>query len=163
MNKKRLHLLQDIPIFGGVSAQTLEFIIARATYITLEKGQFLFREGEPGETMFVLEEGSVAILKAWRGKDYLLGKLGTGDCVGEMSLFDLNPRSASVAALSHCEAIVISHNLFYELHKQDIYQYALIQLNISREVCRRLRDADQQLFRAKLEADLINGEYVFHI
>jgi CRP-like cAMP-binding protein len=70
---------------------------------------------------------------------------------------DLGPRSASVRALGDCTAICISAANLYQLYTLDLKQFTLIQMNMGREVCRRLREADSRLFRAKMalpEADL---------
>jgi CRP-like cAMP-binding protein len=69
---------------------------------------------------------------------------------------DHYPRSASVRAVSDCTAICVSAANLYEIYERDVKQFALIQMNIGREVTRRLRKADDQLFCAKFgpEADI---------
>jgi len=83
--------------------------------------------------MFVLELGKAAVLKSWHGEDCFLQTLKEGDCFGEMAVSGL-------------------------LSTQRLYQvYALIQMNMGREVCRRLREANSRLFSAKMgtpEADI---------
>jgi CRP-like cAMP-binding protein len=102
--------------------------------------------------MFVLESGEVAVLKRWEGRQYLLGNLRQGDCFGEMALLDLFPRSASVLALAPCTAIELSTASFFSLYETDIEQFALVQMNIARELSRRLRAADERRFRAQVGA-----------
>jgi len=63
-----------------------------------------------------------------------------------MSLIDLFPRSTSVRAQKPCTAIEISSDALYEIYKRDLEQFALIQMNIAREISRRLRGADERLF-----------------
>ncbi len=153
MHKERLALLQDMPVFGGLLPDTLEYLVSMAQQIPFETNTFLYREGESADSMLVLEDGEVAILKERDGKTYQLGVLGRGDCVGEMALIDMRPRSASVRALSPCKALIINHGAFCQLHKRDIYQFTLLQLNISREICRRLRKVDGKLFDAMLKLE----------
>jgi CRP-like cAMP-binding protein len=102
--------------------------------------------------MFVLETGKVTVLKSWRGQDYLLQTLKEGDCFGEMAVMDYCPRSASVRAVEDCIAIRISAANLYEVYAQDLKQFSLIQMNMGREVCRRLREADNRLFGARMGA-----------
>lgn len=74
-----------------------------------------------------------------------------------MAVIDHCERSASVRAVEDCTAIRISAANLYELYAQDLKQFALIQMNMGREVCRRLRQADSHLFSAKMgapEADI---------
>ena len=102
--------------------------------------------------MFVLESGRVSVMKEWRGRQLLRHEFGPGDCFGEMALMDLLPRSASVQALEDCVAIELRHEHLYRLFKHDAEQFALIQMNMGREVSRRLRDTDELLFRAEMAA-----------
>jgi CRP-like cAMP-binding protein len=97
--------------------------------------------------MFVLESGRAGVFKAWRGEDHQLLELGVGDCFGEMSLMDLGPRSATVRALQDCSALEIDANHLLRLLQLDVEQFALIQMNMGREVCRRLRAMDELLAR----------------
>jgi CRP-like cAMP-binding protein len=100
--------------------------------------------------MFVLEMGKAVALKSWRGQDYLVQTLKEGDCFGEMAVMDHCPRSASVRAVKDCIAIRISAANLYGVYAEDLKQFALIQMNMGREVCRRLREADNRLFGARM-------------
>src|SRR4029453_4855365 len=94
---------------------------------------------------------------SWRGQEHLLSILKEGDCFGEMAIMDLGPRSASVRAVEDCTAIQLSSTDLYQLCTLDLKQFSLIQMNMGREVCRRLREADNRLFRARMgmpEADI---------
>jgi CRP/FNR family transcriptional regulator, cyclic AMP receptor protein len=74
-----------------------------------------------------------------------------------MAVMDRFPRSASVRAVEDCTAIRLSAANLYQVYAQDLEQFALIQMNMGREVCRRLRGADNRLFRARMgmpEADM---------
>ena len=150
MIESRIHLLQNMPIFGGIDANTLELILRQASYIELEQGEHFFHEGESAATMYVLETGSVSVYRAWEGQQYQLRTLGAGDCFGEMALIDCKSRSASVQALEHCQAIAISTSLFAEIYSAYPEQYTLIYMNMGRELCRRLRDSDTRLFMDKV-------------
>jgi len=70
-----------------------------------------------------------------------------------MALLDLFPRSASVLALAPCTAIELSTATLYKLYETHLEQFALIQMNIARELSRRLRAADERLFRTQIGAD----------
>ncbi len=150
MSESKTHLLQGMPIFGGIDENTLGLILQHASYIALDKGMHFFHEGESAATIYVLETGSVGIYRTWKGIKYPLRTLGTGDCFGEMALIDCNSRSASVQALQHCQAIEISTSLLAEIYGEYPQQYTLIYMNMGRELCRRLRDADTRLFMDKI-------------
>ncbi len=149
MAPSKIQLLQDMAIFGGLAAETLEFIVGVAPSVELQEGSYYFREGDPGTNMFVLETGRVSVAKSWAGEEHVLATLSAGGCFGEMALIDFCRRSASVRALEPCTAIEISVATLHALYERDAQQYLMIQMNMGREVSRRLRAADQRLFRAR--------------
>ncbi len=146
MQPVRLELLQRMPIFGAIRDDALLFLLAQAREVSIAAGAYFFREGEPAQSMFVLESGSVAVFKSWQGHDFTLQQLQAGDCFGEMALMDLCPRSASVRAEVECVAIELGAGDLLRLFERDAEQFALIQMNMGREVCRRLRATDEVLF-----------------
>jgi CRP-like cAMP-binding protein len=146
----RIELLQRMPIFGAISESTIDFIVERTRPVTVPAGVFFFREHDPALSMFVLESGRVAVLRQWQGRELLIRELGPGDCFGEMALMDLQPRSASVRAEEACQALELMPDALLALFERDAEQFALIQMNMGREVCRRLRQTDDLLFRARM-------------
>jgi len=157
----RIELLQAMPVFGGVREESLDFLLARSLSVKVAAGEFFFREDDKAQSMFVLEEGQAAVVKSRKGHQYVLSQLAVGDCFGEMSLMDMRPRSASVVAVEECRAIELSGASLYALYQQDLEQFTVIQMNIGREVSRRLRDADERLFQAKVLSAGFVAEYVF--
>ena len=147
MHDARIKLLQGMPIFGGIRADVLQFLLGLCPVVSVPTNEYFFHEHDQADSMFVLEAGKVAVLKSWRGQEYLLKILKEGDCFGEMAVMDLSPRSASIRAIEDCAAIRVSAANLYKLYEQDPKQFALIQMNMGREVTRRLREADDRLFK----------------
>ena len=160
MHEARIELLQRMPVFGGIRADVLQFLLGLCPVVSVPMNEFFFREHDQADSMFVLEAGKVAVLKSWRGQEYLLKTLKEGDCFVEMAIMDHFPRCASVRAVEDCTAIRLSAADLYQVYEQDLKQFALIQMNMGREVTRRLREADNQLFRARFGADA-DSEHVF--
>lgn len=152
MEEARVAALQAMPIFGGLRADVLEALLAASATVRVAPGDYFFRERDRAVSMFVLERGAVELLKAWQGVEHVIGSLAAGDCFGEMALIDLFPRSASVRATEPCTAIELSTESFFRLFETDLEQFALVQTNIARELSRRLRAADEQLFRTRFGA-----------
>jgi CRP-like cAMP-binding protein len=161
MQQARIELLQRMPIFGGIRADTLQFLLDLCPLVSVSTNEFFFREGDQANSMFVLEAGKAAVLKSWQGKEYLLRTLAEGDCFGEIAVMDLCPRSASVRAVENCAAICISAADLYQVYAQDLKQFTLIQMNMGREVCRRLRESENRLFSARMEAPDAEIRHVF--
>ena len=162
MEKARIELLQRMPVFGGIRADILEFLLPLCPIVEVRAGAFFFRENDAADSMFVLDAGKVAVLKSWENEEYLLHTLGRGDCFGEMALMDLMPRSATVRAIEDCRAIQLSAANLYRVYEKDLEQFAMIQMNMGREVSRRLREADERLFRAKMGMPDAEAQHLFH-
>ena len=150
MELAQVDLLQRMPVFGGLSEPALRRLLERATPVHRASGEAFFLEGDAAEAMYVLQNGRVAVTKRWQGFDFVLHELAAGDCFGEMALMDLQPRSASVHALQACDAIAFGTHDMLHLYEADVEQFALMQMNLGREVCRRLRATDEGLFRAAM-------------
>jgi CRP/FNR family transcriptional regulator, cyclic AMP receptor protein len=144
----RVTLLQRMPVFGGIRSDVVQWLVALCPVLCVLENEFFFREGDQADSMFVIQSGKVAVLKSSGKREYLLSTLKEGDCFGEMALMDHGPRSASVRAVLDCSAICLSAADLYKLYSIDPKQFALIQMNLGREVCRRLREANDRLFRA---------------
>lgn len=146
--KERLELLQAMPVFGGLNGPTLELLTHLAQPVTVAAGEHFFREGDETCAMYVLQNGAVEIYKSWQGNSKLLRRMGAGDCFGEMALIDLSPRSASARAMETSEALQVTPAILHELYQNDLEQFTLLQMNMGRELSRRLRRIDDLLFRA---------------
>jgi len=142
----RVRRLQETPLFGAVSDDTVAFVLAKAHWIAGDAGRWFFREGERGASIYWLEQGRVAICMRRGDVDVELRRLGPGDCFGEVALFDFAPRSASVLALEPCRALEITSGLLREVSRRDLEQFTLIQMNLGRELARRVRTAEHRLF-----------------
>ena len=150
MQPTRIDLLQRMPIFGAIREDVLRVLLEHAHAVEVQSGEFFFHEHDQARSMFVLEAGRVSVIKRWRDRDFVLHGLGAGDCFGEMALMDLLPRSASVRADEACRAIELGAADLLHLFEHDAEQFTLIQMNIGREVCRRLRASDELLVRARM-------------
>ena len=93
MDRARIQLLQQMPIFGAIDDEAVQFLLDAVPSVHVPKGGFFFRERDPADSMYVLETGRVSVLKEWSGRELLLHRLEAGDCFGEMALLDLHPRS----------------------------------------------------------------------
>ena len=153
--------MQQMPVFGAIREDTLRFLLEQARAVAVKTGEYFFREYDQADSMFVLVAGRVAVIKSWQGRDLVLHGLGAGDCFGEMALMDLCPRSASVRADEDCRAIELAATDLLYLFERDVEQFALIQMNIGREVCRRLRATDELWFRARMGETAVEPQTLF--
>ncbi|MFO0663799.1 MAG: cyclic nucleotide-binding domain-containing protein [Polyangiaceae bacterium] len=135
--------LAEIGVFGGLSDDARAFFVDNCQFVKLAIGEVAFREGEPGREMYVLLSGELEVLKrSRRGRDTRVAILGPSDCFGEMSVIDLQPRSATLRALAPTKLLRISAEELDLLYRTDVKAYAMLVLNIARDLSRRLRVAD---------------------
>jgi CRP/FNR family cyclic AMP-dependent transcriptional regulator len=93
--------LETSPWFRGLPIELRDYLISHASLLTLEKGQLLYRQGEPSNGLYVILGGAVAMGTVGAdGKEALLAVLGPTAWVGEISLFDGLPRPQDATAIS---------------------------------------------------------------
>jgi len=147
MSDERIKLLQGMPVFGGIREDTLKRLLEKSHTVNCNAGEYFLHQGDQATSMFVLESGKVDVVKTWEGKDYLIRTFGIGDSFGEMSLVDFFPRSASIRARDDCDALEITHSNLFDLYGEDLEQFTIIQMNIGREISRRLRALEEYVFQ----------------
>lgn len=135
--------MRDNRLFQGFKDETLEHLARELPSETVEPGELLIAEGEVASHMYVLLNGEVEVLTASSLGKVRVALLGPGDWVGEMAILDVQPRSATVRALAPTLLLKLtSADVRRLLYDTDLSQYALLMMNIARELSRRLRVAD---------------------
>ena len=138
--------LRNIGLFGALSDAALAHLAGSLSVAAPSAGDTVFREGDEAHDMYVVVSGEMEVLKrSKRGIDARVALLGPGDWFGEMSIVDVQPRSATVRALAPARLLRITSADLDSLYRYDVKSYALIVLNVARELSRRLRVADSIL------------------
>jgi CRP/FNR family transcriptional regulator, cyclic AMP receptor protein len=103
--------LSRLPLFAALDVESATSLEAAMTTRSVPRGHVVFREGDPGDRLFVVLDGKV---KIWRaapdGRENLLAVLGAGEMFGELSLFDPGPRTASVSAVTDSRLASLGHD-----------------------------------------------------
>jgi CRP/FNR family transcriptional regulator, cyclic AMP receptor protein len=135
--------LRNVGLFGALSDEVLDAFTETLTTERLSAGAVVFHEGDAAHCLYVLLEGEVEVLKKSRGaREHRVAILGPTDCFGEMSLIDVQPRSATVRAIAPSRVLRVNSEDFDRLYRHDLKAYSLVVLNIARDLSRRLRVAD---------------------
>ena len=136
--------LATIPLLAGtdLAAQTL---LAREGIVhDFAPGAWIVREGDEGHALFILVEGDVEVVKhADSPHAVTLATLHQGNFFGEMCVVEPMPRAASVRALNSVRAIEIKAATLHHLFQKMPDQYAIVLLNLARDMARRLRSLDE--------------------
>jgi len=115
-----LHLLNQTTLFSGLHDQHKQQIAGVFQRQQFNPGQVIFHEGDPGDSLFVIESGKVAVFvrNPQVGVDFELARLGGGQVFGEMALITEEPRTASVKAVEPTTCLVLPHALFVKICQQ---------------------------------------------
>lgn len=109
--------------------------------MTVDEGKVLFEEGEEGDEMFIIQEGSVRITKNIDGREHTLAVLGKGDFFGEMAIVNRTKRTATAKAASTVRLLRFNREGFLNMVEKN----ARIALNVIDKLCRRLQQANMQI------------------
>ena len=104
-------------------------------------GTVLFKEGETGREMYVIQSGKVKISKQVRGEEQVLAILGPGEFFGEMAILNNKPRSATATVVEESKMLVIDPKTFELLLKNNIE----IAIRMIKKLAQRLQEADDQI------------------
>ena len=136
-------ILRDIGLFGGLDDATLQILARELPTEHVEVGQAVVEEGDTTQEMFVVVGGELEVVKEGRGGDVRVALFGPGDWFGEMSILDVQPRSATVRAVAPTMLVrITAEHVDKLLYRRDLKAYSLLVMNIARELSRRLRVAD---------------------
>ena len=100
--------LKNVPLFSGCTKKELEKVAKAADEIEMKEGTLVVDQGQTGREAFVILQGDVIIRRNGRK----IASLGTGDVVGELSLLDHGPRTASAVCATDCTLLVIDQRRF---------------------------------------------------
>jgi len=107
----------------------------------LEAGKTLFKEGDIGNTMYIIQKGKIKITKRIGDVDKILTVLQKGDFFGEMAIITQAPRTATATAVDDCELLCFNREGFISM----ISKNSNIAMNIIEKLCLRLEKADNQI------------------
>ena len=134
------------PFFGGLSNASLDLLLSMLVERRFEIGAAVVAEGEPGRSMFIVHSGKLEVSRRGKGEPVIhISVLEPGDFFGEMTLIEMQNRSASVVAQSPTVLYELTARQLYTYYKADVHAYVIVMQNINRELCRRLRRADNRI------------------
>ena len=141
----RQDFLGSIPIFAGLNTAALSEIASAVEEAAVCAGDIIVREGEAGNRMFIIFSGCVEVVKHLaQAHETTLAVLRPKDFLGEMSIIECVARSASVRAVNDTSLFALKGTDLYRLFKRQPDQYAIVILNIARDLSRRLRAIDER-------------------
>jgi CRP/FNR family transcriptional regulator, cyclic AMP receptor protein len=140
MLSKKAHLehLRSVPLFSSCSQKDLERIAKASEEITMTAGSMITDQGQTGREAFIVVEGTVTVKR--NGKK--VASLGPGTVVGELSLLDHGPRTATVICDTDCKLLLLDQRHFMPV----LEQVPTLAHKLLASLAGRIRDLDRQYF-----------------
>ncbi|OLP16448.1 transcriptional regulator [Leptolyngbya sp. 'hensonii'] len=133
----RLLFVRGVPMFKELRDDFLVRLASIMDEISFPAKHTIFTQGQEGKSLYIVVSGQVLVHIGSQE----LAQLEQGTCFGEMSLFDAEPRSASVTTLAPCECLVLTQQQLYDA----IEETPGIAINIIRLLTRRIRELNQKI------------------
>jgi CRP-like cAMP-binding protein len=137
-----LKIMRNIELFEGLTDSELEEIAAICVAKRLKKGDILVEEGAPGESFFIITGGAVEVVvnSAFDTSRRAVLNLGAGQLIGEMSLVEQSPRSATVAAIEEPTTVqAIRYDDFHRLCERNTRIGYITMRNMAADISFKLR------------------------
>ncbi len=153
-NEELARLLQRLPIFNSLGAEEAVDLSSRCTGLRYKQGMRLFSEGEFGDSVMVVVSGGVQIsCSVPDGPDLVVASERTGALLGEMSLLDPAPRSATATATEETVVLVIDGSTFADLVAIGHPAASGILRTVAMQACHRLRGLERKVDRLMTSED----------
>ncbi len=127
--------LAQVPLFAGLEPSLRAALATRTRTVRVPAGEWLFRQGEPGDTMYVVRVGRLEVVDEAAGA--VIRELGRGDALGELALLTGSPRSASVRATRASDLLAVERSDFEEV----LHGSPALSLALNRVLAGQLRDS----------------------
>jgi CRP-like cAMP-binding protein len=104
--------LRSTHLFGNLAEEGLRALAAACKHRTLAAGEVLLRQGEPGEEMYLVLDGTLRVTRRDGADEIVLGEVRRGEHVGEIALLEQKPRSATITSLTPCSLLALGRSDF---------------------------------------------------
>jgi len=137
-----LDLIRRIPIFSMLTEAEAVLLSQRAHKVRYKRGENLLTQGQRSDALFIVLTGKArVVVKDLRQREVILSDLQPGECVGEMSLIDNEPHSATVRADTVCDVLVLESQAFARC----LAENSSLSYGVMRGLVQRLRQADRKI------------------
>ncbi|MGI8707907.1 MAG: Crp/Fnr family transcriptional regulator [Actinomycetota bacterium] len=110
---QRVAVLRGTSLFGGLADEPLRAVAEPCNTRAFKKGEIVFHQGDPGETLYVVCQGLIKVfVTSEDGDEVVLATLRPGDTFGELALIDGGPRSASASVLEPTTLVLLTRSAF---------------------------------------------------
>lgn len=141
-------IITQLRLFGGTTGAQLATLFRRLELWSLVAGEFVFHKGDEPYHIYIVKSGRIALQIAEDDVVIRKHEIGVGECFGESSLLSMHRHTSTAIAVCDSEVIALSRRALIELKHEDVGLFALLMMNLARELARRLYLTDQMLLAA---------------
>ena len=168
--EKDVSLLSGIALFKGLSGEKIRKILNIMRKVTFSENEIIMKEGDSGDTMYIILEGSVEVVKSLvigdmeeedLGRNKVFTRLDSKHhhaVFGEIALLEELKRTATIKAVTNCVLYEIKKDDFLKLVDDDYELGYRILLNLARVVSARLRKADEETIKLTTALSIVLRE-----
>lgn len=140
-------LIRRVPLFSDLSPAQSALVTATMSKKRYKRGDLIVQQDTISDALFIILSGKARVLSHdSRGREVIIATLDVGDCIGDMSLIDGEPHSATVRAETQTDVLVLERDAFAHCLRDN----ATMADAIMRGLVRRLRRADKQILSLAL-------------
>jgi len=139
---EKIYFLKGVPLFSELSGETLRLVSDMVKEVSFEKGATIFKENDPGDSLYLILSGKVKVEKS--GKEVTV--LKERSCFGEIALLDYAPRTATIKTIEDCDLLRLNKEDFWEL----LEEYPEISKGVMQILAKRLRSSLEKFEVSKI-------------
>lgn len=136
-----INIIKSSPLFFELFDEEIDAIIENCDVMNLEEGDYIFKEGDEGNEIYLILTGAAVVKKG----DTILAELKKSDLFGEMVLLDERTRTADIVASTYTDVLVLGYDAIFGIFKKNPKIFSLLMLNLCRLLAKRLKTSGTEI------------------
>ena len=137
-----IEIMRRVPLLAGMKPDKLKLLAYLSELVIYQEGDVVFRQGEPGESAYLIYEGTASVVKDSADGPVQINELGRFELFGELAIVGDTNRTATVVAASELKVLCLSKEVFLRL----IHQSPEAGIKIMKILVNRLLRAEHKLY-----------------
>jgi CRP-like cAMP-binding protein len=136
-------------LFGGMTEEQIGKVLPLMEDEEYDEGSNIIVEGEQNDKIYFIEEGRVVVSK----EEVVLSQLGEGETFGEMEVLDIMSSAATIRSMTPVRLLALSNTILHKIYKTDLSIFAMLVMNLARDLSRRLRKMNERAVKESPPVD----------
>jgi signal-transduction protein with cAMP-binding, CBS, and nucleotidyltransferase domain len=142
LKKHELSSFTHASVFGALSESSILWLLQNGKIHSLEKGDHIFTQGQPGNSFHVILSGQISYYKFHDDHYAFIKDFKTGEQIGFMSMIALHDRVGRAEVRQDTVTLEIDSELFHVFHNDRPLEFGILMMNLARDMARTLRSVD---------------------